>query len=66
MHGNRYSYKNYFYAFDYFFPAFSVMGPDYSDLISANPYPTFDPSRTSYGLQTSNVHFKLLFKAFLF
>ncbi|CAF2092196.1 unnamed protein product [Rotaria magnacalcarata] len=29
----------------------AVIGPDYNDLMTANPYHTFDPSRTSYGFQ---------------
>jgi hypothetical protein len=30
-----------------------VMGSDYNDLMTTNPYHTFDPNRTSYGFQPS-------------
>ncbi len=29
------------------------MGSDYNDLMTTNPYHTFDPNRTSYGFQPS-------------
>jgi len=38
-----------------------VMGSDYNDLMTTNPYHTFDPSRASYGFQPSNSIDSLVF-----
>jgi len=32
---------------------FSVIGTEYNELMTANPYHTYDPTRTPYGFQPS-------------